>query len=119
MQPLPAAEPEISKKDFLHPVLKGIILLTSSGLEPNEVASALATSGNPDAELDSRKRNSYQIDHLIESLCSQWSDDAIAKRDRYKKQHKAQANAIADLQTQLEVLSVAEEGHGTGRRRYG
>ena len=52
---LHAAEPEIDKHSYLHPVLKGIILISNSGLEPNEVAAVLSTSGNPDADLDSHK----------------------------------------------------------------
>ena len=98
---LHAAEPEISKDGFLHPVIKGILLMMTSGLEPNELASVLATSGNPDDEISSRQKNSYHCDHLVASFCSQWSDDAILKRDKGHRKQRAQANAITELQQQV------------------
>ena len=88
---LHAAEPDISATNFLHPVLQGIILMMASNLDPSEQAAVLATSGDPSADTESRKRNSHHVDHLVLSFCSQWSDDAITRRDGQSRRTRAQA----------------------------
>lgn len=94
---LHAAEPSISSTEYLHPVLRGIMLLTASGLGPSEQAAVLVTSGDPEHINSPRQRNSHHVDGLTRSLCAQWSDDAIFKRDQGYKRQKAQANALSDM----------------------
>ena len=105
---LHAAEPEMDRKTFLHPVLQGIILITASGLEPSEVAAVLATSGNPDDELSSRQKNSHHVEHLIASMCDQWSDESIQRRDAQNRKSRAQANALTDMVAMTEALVEME-----------
>lgn len=93
---LHAAEPDIDAAAYLHPVLKGIILMSASGLEPSEQAAVLATSGTPGHRAASRRQNSHHFDDLVESFCRQWSDDALITRDQRTKKQRAQVNALMD-----------------------
>ena len=68
----------------------------------------LATSGNPDDELSSRQKNSHHVDHLIASMCDQWSDESIQRRDAQNRKSRAQANPLTDMVTMTEALAEIE-----------
>ena len=75
---LHSVDPTIDQHKFLHPLILGVLLMQGTGLDPSEEAAVLATSGSTET---ATATNSYRVTDLMMSLQSQWSDDAIAKRD--------------------------------------
>ena len=92
---LHAACAEIPTDTFLHPMIQGILLAETSGLTPSEFASVLGTSGKT-GDKGGKIGNSWLVKDLMTAFCDQWSDDAIATRDRSRR---AQAGAAFDTQT--------------------
>ena len=95
---------DVDPEKFLHPLVRGILLMESTNLEIVEQNSVLATSGP--------KGNSWLYQHLAEALQLQWSDEAVLKRDKTQRGRKAQANAVEshawELQGIRESLEQAE-----------
>ena len=99
---------DVDPEKFLHPLVRGILLMESSCLEVVEQNSVLATS--------SKAGNSWLFDDLKEALQLQWSDDMIIKRDKTAKGRRAQANQLeaqafelADLRDALDHIDAEPE----------
>ena len=102
---LNAACSDIPPETFLHPMIQGILLAETSGLTPSEFASVLGTSGKTGAKGE-KIGNSWLVDDLMIAFCDQWSDDAIAARDRSRR---AQAGAAFEAQTAASEWEAIEE----------
>ena len=63
---LNAAQSDIDKDNFLHPILLGVLLMDSVNLDPSEQTAVLGTSGKT-AEKGERVGNSYHIGDLIDA----------------------------------------------------
>ena len=72
---LHSAVPDIDETGYLHEVLRGIMLLDGTNLDPSEEAAILATTS---------PANSYRQADLVKALCEQWSDEQIRQRDALK-----------------------------------
>ena len=99
---LHAACAKIATETFVHPMIQGILLAETSGLTPSEFASLLGASGKT-GDKRGKIGNSWLVEDLMMAFCDQWSDDAIAARDRSRR---AQAGAAFDSH----VLSEWEPG---------
>ena len=63
----------VNPEQWLPSFMLGVMLLEGTMLDPSEEAAILATSG---------AGNSRALDDIVNSLCRQWNDDSIIKRDQ-------------------------------------
>ena len=84
---------DIDPEKFLHPLVRGILLMEASGLDIHEQNSVLATSGKAQ-KAGQAFGNSWLYEDLVDSLTRQWSDEAITKRDKHRKKDRATAHAM-------------------------